>query len=101
MAKKKPVTGSGEGSEPPSLGQVYPTIARWASGYGWVMFGINAVDHPFVRALDEGGMVWEGKEKYKTLGEALQAYGDGAQGVHEGGGIRKATGVWKPTQALS
>jgi hypothetical protein len=73
MAKKKPVTGGGEGPEPPSLGQVYPTIARWASGYGWVVFGINAVDRPFVRALDEGGMVWEGEEKYKTLGEALQA----------------------------
>lgn len=31
----------------------------------------------FVRALDEGGMVWEGKIKYRTMDEALQALKNG------------------------
>jgi hypothetical protein len=33
MAKGKPVTSGEGGPNPPSLGQVYPAIARWASGY--------------------------------------------------------------------
>lgn len=57
MAKKsrqRPLTGGVEERPKTSpLGQVYPTIARWASGYGWVEFGIDAVDRPFVRVLDE------------------------------------------------
>jgi hypothetical protein len=74
MAKKvgkKPE--SKEVGVPPlvSLSQVYRTIARWASGYGWVEFGIDGLDRPFVRALDEGGTVWEGEARYGTLDEAL------------------------------
>ena len=80
MAKRKPVTGGEGGPEHPSLGQVYPVIARWASGYGWVEFGIDALDRLFVRALDEGGMVWEGEGEYKTLDEALQAMEAGLKG---------------------
>ena len=33
-------------------------------GYGWVEFGIDGRDRPFVRALDEGGTVWEGEGRY-------------------------------------
>jgi hypothetical protein len=55
----------------PSLADVSPTIARWASGYGWVEIGIDGLDRPFVRALDEGGTVWEGEGRYGTLDEAL------------------------------
>jgi hypothetical protein len=68
-----PTTGGEERPKATPPGRVYPTIARWASGYGWVEFGINGPDRLFVRALDEGGMVWEGKEKYESLDEALQA----------------------------
>jgi hypothetical protein len=53
------------------LAGAYPAIARWASGYGWVEFGIDGRDRPFVRALDEGGAVWEGEARYGTLDEAL------------------------------
>jgi hypothetical protein len=31
------------------------------------------MDRPFARALDEGGMAWEGEGKYETLDEALLA----------------------------
>jgi hypothetical protein len=53
------------------LAAVYPAVARWASGYGWVEFGIDGLDRPFVRAVDEGGTVWEGETRYETLDEAL------------------------------
>ncbi len=63
MVGKEPVASGEEGPNPPSLDQVYPAIARWASGCGWVEFGIDGLDRLFVRALDEGGMVWEGEGK--------------------------------------
>src|SRR4051812_39515920 len=68
---------SGETPRKPSLAQIYPTIHRWASGYGWVEFGIDSRDRPFVRALDEGGEVWEGTDRYKTLDEAMAAMEEG------------------------
>ena len=73
MARKTNGTFGAERQKPPTLGQVYPTISRWASDYGWVEFGIDGLDRPFIRALDEGGMVWEGEGKYETLDKALQA----------------------------
>jgi hypothetical protein len=76
MAKKvgkKPESREKGSPSPGLLQQVYPTIARWASGYGWVEFGIDGRDRPFVRAEDEGGTVWEGEGKYETLDESLKA----------------------------
>ena len=91
-AGKKPNPTSGEGPPPGPLQQVYPTIARWASGYGWVEFGIDGRDRPFVRAQDEGGTVWEGEGRYETLDEALGAMEAGLvefleeEGFNEGRG---------------
>ena len=48
----------------------YPDIARWVRD-GWVELGRDEHSHSFVRVLDAGGLVWEGKEQYKTVGEAL------------------------------
>ena len=50
----------------------YPTIARWVKEYGWIEIGQRDMLQSFVRALDEGGMVWEGQEVYDTLDDALQ-----------------------------
>ena len=48
-----------------------PTSPRGQSSYGWIEFGQDDFSQPFVRALDMGGMVWEGKPKYKTVDAAL------------------------------
>ena len=56
-----------------SLEEAYPNIARWIEAYGWVEIGQNDYSTSFVRALDEGGMVWEGSDDYETLDEAMQA----------------------------
>ncbi len=50
----------------------YPTIARWVQEYGWIEIGQDDMSPSFVRALDEGGMVWEGQEHYPTLDAAMQ-----------------------------
>ena len=50
----------------------FPTIAQWTRFWGWIEVGLNEYSRSMVRALDEGGMVWEGKAKYATLDELLQ-----------------------------
>ena len=57
----------------PSIEELYPNIARWVNDYGWVEVGQNGESSSYVRALDEGGLVWEGKDDYQTLDDALRA----------------------------
>jgi len=48
----------------------YPSIARWVQE-GWVEIGRADWTGVMVRALDEGGMIWEGKISYPSLEAAL------------------------------
>jgi hypothetical protein len=56
----------------PVVEEAFPTIALWTRSWGWIEIGQNDTRRSMVRALDEGGMVWEGKVKYATLDELLQ-----------------------------
>src|SRR4051794_35473426 len=90
--------GGSNGKSRTSLASAYPTIARWASGFGWVEFGIDGLDRPFARALDEGGTVWEGQHHYETLDDALGDLEEGlARFMEEQGLIEK--GSVKPKNA--
>jgi hypothetical protein len=55
-----------------SIEAAYPTIARWVREYGWIEIGHDDMSRSFVRALDAGGLVWEGQEDYATLDDALR-----------------------------
>ena len=46
-------------------------IARWIALGGLVEIGQYQHRGSFVRALDEGGMIWEGEQHYQTLDDAL------------------------------
>jgi len=60
--------------KPVSFEQRYPQIAHWVMGGGWIEIGReDGFSHSFVRALDEGGMVYEGEASYATMDDALQA----------------------------
>src|SRR5262249_18328527 len=50
----------------------YPNIASWVQD-GWIEMGRDDCGRPFVRALDIGGLVWEGDGPYGSLDEALRA----------------------------
>jgi hypothetical protein len=57
----------------------YPHIAHLVDAIGWIEVGHDD-DSPlisFIRAIDPGGMVWEGKDEYKTLDEAFQDLEEG------------------------
>jgi hypothetical protein len=51
---------------------LYPNIAAWVED-GWVEIGNDEFSSSMVRALDIGGMVWEGESSYPSLHEALKA----------------------------
>jgi len=54
-----------------NFSSIYPSIAAWTEFYGWTEIGQDDFSQSFVRALDMGGMVWEGKSKYKSVDAAL------------------------------
>lgn len=52
----------------------YPNIAHWVDEHqGWIEIGYdpNGPLTSFVRALDMGGMPWEGEDEYESLDEAF------------------------------
>jgi hypothetical protein len=67
--------GRAKGSDerPWSFEQAYPHVARWVTSQGWIELGRDDWSRSFVRALDVGGLVWEGDSRYHSVDEALQA----------------------------
>jgi hypothetical protein len=55
-----------------NLDATYPTIARWVQKYGRIEIGQDEFSRSFIRAIDPGGMAWEGRKCYPTLDAALQ-----------------------------
>ena len=53
--------------------QLYPNIARWVKSYGWIEIGGDLYSQSLIRALDEGGMVWESKDDDSMLDKTLNA----------------------------
>jgi len=48
-----------------SFEKTYPNIAYWVNSQGWIEIGQDESSSSFVRALDEGGLIWEGNESYE------------------------------------
>jgi hypothetical protein len=51
--------------------ETYPHIERWLDEQGWIEMGQDEYSSSFVRAIDPGGLVWEGKDTYRTTDAAL------------------------------
>jgi hypothetical protein len=67
-------------AQPPtsSFDAIFPAITRWISREeGWVELGADSHSRSVARALNEGGMIWEGTEEYGSLDEALRAMDEG------------------------
>lgn len=50
----------------------FPTISEWIDSYGLIELGSHEYSSSMVRAIDPGGLVWEGKDQYKSIDAALQ-----------------------------
>jgi hypothetical protein len=57
----------------------YPHIASWVQD-GWIEIGHDDCGRPFLRAMDIGGVAWEGDAKYASMDEALRALDQGIAG---------------------
>lgn len=57
---------------PDPFAALYPNVAAWVQD-GWVEIGRDDVSRSFVRVLDIGGLIWEGKIRYLTVHAALLA----------------------------
>ncbi|MEJ7640211.1 MAG: hypothetical protein WKF75_20160, partial [Singulisphaera sp.] len=57
---------------PQDFDEAFPAVARWAKTQGRIEIGVERGQGFVVRALDDGGMVFEGKAD-KAVGEALTA----------------------------
>ncbi len=49
----------------------YPNINRFIFERGWIEIGSDEYSRSFIRALDPGGLVWEGEQFYDSLDDAL------------------------------
>jgi hypothetical protein len=53
--------------------KAYPNITHWIETQGWIEFGQDEESDSLVRALDEGGLVWESMNEHTTIDQALYA----------------------------
>ena len=51
--------------------ECYPALTRWVLGAGWLEVGRVDWSQSLIRALDEGGLIWEGGETAPTVSAAL------------------------------
>lgn len=49
----------------------YPNIAGWIKD-GWIEIGRDGHSSSIIRVMDEGGLVWEGGTRHKSLDRVLQ-----------------------------
>ena len=49
----------------------YPNIAGWIKS-GWIEIGRDGHSTSIIRVLDEGGLVWEGGTRHKSVDKILQ-----------------------------
>ena len=61
------------GSETTSFENRYPNITRWVNEEGLIEIGSDEFSTSFVRAICEGGLVWEGEDRYVSVDDALRA----------------------------
>jgi hypothetical protein len=58
-------------AEPDHFTEKYPNIADWIRD-GWIEIGRNGYSTSIIRVLDEGGLIWEGGTRHKSIDEILQ-----------------------------
>ena len=55
-----------------SFEQRYPHIVRWVKTQGWIELGNDGMSRSWLRAVDEGGLVWEGGEPTRPLDDVFR-----------------------------
>ena len=53
-----------------SIAEQFPNVTAWIES-GWIEIGPTDWSRSFIRVMDEGGTVWEGRESYESLEAAF------------------------------
>ncbi len=56
---------------PDGFTEKYPNIAGWIKD-GWIEIGRDGHSTSVIRVLDEGGLIWEGGTRHKSMDKILQ-----------------------------
>jgi hypothetical protein len=65
----------------------YPAIARFVDTIGRIEIGLDDYISAFVRAYDQGGTVYEGKDSYPSMEAAFEDLEAGIQAYFDEHGI--------------
>ncbi len=66
-----PTPGNAPTDQPDHFAQAYPNLAAWVQD-GWIEIGRNGYDTSLIRIMDEGGTVWDGGTRHKTIDDILR-----------------------------
>lgn len=58
-------------AEPDDFTARYPNIAGWIKD-GWIEIGRDGHSTSIIRVLDEGGLIWEGGTRHRSMDSVLQ-----------------------------
>ena len=58
-------------ASPDGFTEKYPSIAGWIKD-GWIEIGRDGQSTSVIRVMDEGGLVWEGGTRHKSMDKILQ-----------------------------
>ena len=64
-------TGAARKAVPDDFTAKYPNIAGWIKD-GWIEIGRDGHSTSLIRRLDEGGLVWEGGTRHKSMDDILR-----------------------------
>jgi hypothetical protein len=56
----------------PGFEERYPRISHWVRTHGWIELGHDGMSRSWIRAVDAGGLIWEGGDPDKPLDDAFQ-----------------------------
>lgn len=54
-----------------ALEKQFPALTYWVKRHGWIEMGDDGRSSSFMRACDEGALVWESSKRYRSLDEAF------------------------------
>ena len=70
---------------PPLFEEHYPNLSDWVAD-GWLELGFEYNTESFIRLIDQGGMIWQGKSEYPTVDAALAEAEEAAKAWFEENG---------------
>lgn len=68
QAKAGPLSKHARGN---SIEQLWPVLAGWVRERGWIEIGRAEGSNSFIRVLDQGGLIWAGKSRHRSLDDAF------------------------------